>query len=537
MTDVATAPSARPALTADAMRSADHHTMETFGLPSVTLMEVAGRGAAASIEETYGPIEDTPVLILCGKGNNGGDGLVVARHLFEAGARVHVVLTAEQNALSDEPARNLDLLRTLQSESPAGERLTVHVFDGLDTLEDCIHSPAPHLYVDALLGTGLTSAVRTPVRSLVEWVNRQRAPVLSIDVPTGLHSDTGAVLGVAVKADYTVTMAAPKVGLLVGQGPTCAGTVEVVDIGIPSFVLGEAAKMSGCAYQTSDDAVRTWWPERSRDAYKYSVGTAMVVGGTPRFSGAPSMASKAAVRSGAGYVTCACPETVHSTLAGTHPSVPSLPLPTAAEGGIAPDAALRTLAEERYDALLVGPGLGRHPSTERFVRRLAETTDVPLVLDADGLNAVAGHIDDTLKAADGQRILTPHPGEFRRMVGADVDLTDRVRRVQEYAERWNVVLLLKGHPSIVSDPNGRTYLASTGSSALATAGTGDVLAGQCVGHLAQGMSPLHSAATALHLGGAAARRYGATRDPRTMAATDLIDELPRAARERLGSQQ
>jgi hydroxyethylthiazole kinase-like uncharacterized protein yjeF len=322
------------------------------------------------------------------------------------------------------------------------------------------------------------------------------------------------------------------VGMFVGEGPAHAGPVETVDIGIPAFVLDRVARKPGCVHRTTDAAARAWWPRRPADAYKYSVGTAIVVGGSPRFTGAPVLASKAAVRSGAGYVTCACPESAQPAVAGKLTTVPTLPL-AGTDDGLTPDAADR-VTDERADALLVGPGLGRAPDTRRFVHRLIKTADVPLVLDADGLNVLADLDADWSAHADGSWILTPHAGEFRRLAGAGADLADRVRVVQEHAHRWNVVLLLKGQPSIVAGPEGRTYLASTGTTALAAAGTGDVLAGQCVGLLAQGVPPVHAAAAALHLGGAAAQRYATSRDPRTMAASDLLEELPRATRERLG---
>lgn len=522
------------ALTADAMREADRYTIEDYGLPSFTLMEAAGRGSAERIQAAYGPLEDETIVVLCGKGNNGGDGLVVARRLLTAGAHVHLVLTDSPDALRDDAAQNLSLLRHLEDEDPAGKRLVVQELDTIEGLTETVNSLRPRLFVDALLGTGLTSALREPIRSLVEWVNARPAPTVAIDVPTGLHSDTGAILGVAVQADRTVTMAAPKVGLLVGEGPDRAGTIETVDIGIPPFVLDRAAKKPGCVRQTTDASVRTWWPDRAHDAYKYSVGTVLVVGGAPQFTGAPIMASKAAGRSGAGYVTCACPETVHSTLAEALTTVPTLPLPTHKEG-LDPDAALEALEDplERADALLVGPGLGRASQTERFVRRLVQGANVPLVVDADGLNALAGHVEEVAVQRNAPWLLTPHAGEFRRLAGEEADLTDRVHTVQEYARRWDGTCLLKGAPSLVSDPDGRTFVGSTGTPALATAGTGDVLAGQCVGLLAQGVPPVEAAAAALHLGGAAAERYSATRDPRSMVATDLLDMLPRVASERL----
>ncbi len=525
-----------PALTADAMRAADRYTIDEYGLPSFTLMETAGRGCAEHIQDAYGPLENEAVVVLCGKGNNGGDGLVVARHLLIEGTRVHVVLASAPDALSDDAAHNLSLLRQLEANGTAGERLTIGTLEGLNALTEAVAPLRPCLYVDALLGTGLTSDVREPIRGLVTWVNEREVPTVALDVPTGLHSDTGAVLGVAVRADRTVTMAAPKVGLRVGEGPTRAGTVEVVDIGMPPFVLDRAAEKTGCARETTDAAVQAWWPAREDDAYKYSVGTALVIGGAPQFTGAPVMAAKAAGRSGAGYVRCAGPETIHSTLAGALTTIPTLPLPTADGNGIDPDAAPDALADaaDTADALLVGPGLGRAPGTAQFVRRLVRTADTPLVLDADGLNALSGHIDELAGQRQAPWVLTPHAGEFRRLAGEEGTLTDRVRVAQTYAERWDAVCLLKGMPSVVAGPGGRTFLGSITTPALATAGTGDVLAGQCVGLMAQGVSPLNAAAAALHVGGAAAERYGATHDPRSMVATDLLDTIPRVAAERFG---
>lgn len=520
--------SSPPALTADAMGTADQYTINEFGIPSFTLMESAGRECAEAIRSAYEP--DGPVIVLCGKGNNGGDGLVVARQLVQAGWRVHVVLTSARDELRNDPARNLNLLEQIRDERD-GNQLTIATLDTLGALAETASRLRPTLYVDALLGTGLTSEVREPIRSLVEWLNDRSTSVVSVDVPTGLHSDTGVVLGEAVEATHTITMAAPKVGLLIGDGPTYAGMVEVVDIGIPEFVLDRVVGQPGCVRQTTDSAVRQWWQPRKRDAYKYSAGVALVVGGSAQFTGAPILASKAAVRNGAGYVRCACPEPIQSTLSPSLPSVPTRPLPTT-ETGISPDAAA-LLEEERADAILVGPGLGRGESTQRFIQRLAAHETRPLVIDADGLNALAEADTDWQNDAAENWILTPHEGEFRRLAG-DVDLTDRVRVVQTHAERWGVVLVLKGHPSVVAGPSGQTYVSRTGTPALATAGTGDVLAGQCVSLLSQKLSPLEAAAAALHIGGAAAHRYAKTQDPRTMAAPDVIDELPAVVHQRFG---
>jgi len=520
-----------PLLTAEAMRAADRYTMETYGIPNFALMESAGRAAADVLMEAYGPAGEAALLVLCGKGNNGGDGLVVARQWATAGARVHVVLMHEPDALRDAPARNLDLLRHLRDESPAGNRITITTFADVDTLAAETQSLQPTLAVDALLGTGLTSDVREPMASVVRWLNDHPGPVAALDIPTGLHSDTGQILGDAVRAERTVTMAAQKVGLVLGEGPACTGAVDVVEIGIPPFVIDDAEEShAACARATSDAAAAAWWPRRARDAYKYSAGTVLVVGGAPPFAGAPAMAAQAAARSGAGYVMCAAPAPVRPALAAKLTTVPVHGLPVADDGGLDPDAALDALASllDTADALLVGPGLGRDASTEQFVRALLQQTALPTVIDADGLNALAADVDALADHANGQWLLTPHAGEFRRLAG-DMDLTLRVRTAQTHAMRWNSTVLLKGQPSLAAGPDGPVYVSAAPSPALATAGTGDVLAGQCAALLAQGVAPPEAAACALHLGGRAAQRYAERRDARTMVATDLIDALPRVA--------
>ena len=520
-------------LTAEAMREADRITIEDFGLPGFTLMETAGRGAASALAQAQGPPSSMRVVVLCGKGNNGGDGLVVARHLVEKGAHVHVVLTAQSREMRADPEHNLTLLRTLQSESDASDRLTITSYSGLDALAGTAEPFRPTLYVDALLGTGLTSALREPIASIVGWLNKQRAPVAALDVPTGLHSDTGEVLGDAVRADRTVTMAAMKTGLAVGRGPEHAGKTEVVDIGMPRYVLNQVSGRSGCAFRTTDADLQQWWPPRRADAHKYSVGMAVVVGGAPGYTGAPILSSRAAARAGAGYVACACPKAIQPALSRQLTAVPTIALPQADDGGLAPGIvdALGDL-HDKARALLVGPGLGRAASTQDAVLDLLATTDRPVVVDADGLNALAGHADRLAELSDGRFILTPHAGELKRLAGDDADLSDRVGTAQSYAERWNSILLLKGMPSVVAAPDGRAFVCGTGGPALATAGTGDVLAGLCAGLLAQGVAPLEAAAGALHLGGAAADRYATHADPRTLQAPDLIEQVPAVARER-----
>lgn len=526
-------PSLPPVLTADAMREADRVTIEDFGVPSFTLMESAGRGAADCLADAYGPLTERGVMVLCGKGNNGGDGLMVARQLLARGATVHVVLSAAPDALRDDPARNYGLLEQLAGAH--GDRLGLHAFDTTAALDALARRTRPALFIDALLGTGLTSALREPIDGIVRWLNEQPAPTVALDVPTGLHSDTGAVLGTAVDADRTITMAALKAGLLIGAGPRPTGAIDVVEIGIPDHVIEHTLDAPGCARLTTDAAIAAWLPTRSHDAHKYSAGMALVVGGAPGYTGAPVMSSLAAARAGAGYVACATPAAVQSILAGKMTEVPTIALPDG-DTGLQPDAALHALEApmDKARALLVGPGLGRAAGTTQFVRDLLRASDHPAVIDADGLNALAedpAPLDQTA----GRWILTPHAGEFRRLAGDDADLDDPIRTAQTYAQRWNCVLLLKGMPSIVAAPNGTAFVNGTGNPALATAGTGDVLAGLCVSLLAQGLPPTQAALCALHLGGAAADRYAAHTESRTMMALDLLTQLPPVLNERFRS--
>lgn len=522
-----------PLLSAEAMRAADQFAIEDLGLPSRVLMESAGRAAADRIAETFGPLDKKSVAIFCGKGNNGGDGLVVARRLLALGTgRVRVVTTSED--LSDDAAANARLLEELRDETSA-DRLSMETFDdpgALDTL------PPADVHVDALLGTGLTSELREPIRSLVGWLNEQRAATAALDVPTGLQSDTGAILGEAVRADLTVTMGARKTGLAMREGPAHAGHVAVAEIGIPAFALHRPAAEGedGCAFLTTDDAVRDWLPERTHEAHKYRVGLALVVGGAPGMTGAAVMSSSAAARAGAGYVACACPAGAQETINAHLTSVPTTALPTQPDGELDPRPALDALAGhlDKAGGLLVGPGLGQAEGTARLVRLLLEETDVPAVIDADGLNALAEQRDAWFEKHSRRRwVLTPHAGEFTRLAGEeDPDLSDRLRTAQAYARRWQCVLVLKGFPSVAAGPQGRAYVCGTGNPGLATAGTGDVLAGLAAGLLAQGVPPLQAAAGAFHLGGAAADRFAASRAGRTLLAPDLVEELPPLLHER-----
>ncbi len=505
-------------MSSDGQRIADQETIEAFGLSGRTLMELAGSGAARVMGREFAPLAGRRIAIFCGKGNNGGDGFVAGRWLHERGASVDIL--APPSVSTADAAHNLTLLRKVASES---NRLRI------GSLQD---NTQADLYVDALLGTGVGSPLREPMLGLVARLNAANGPVVSLDVPTGLHPDRGTVLGQAVRAAYTVTMGALKPGLVLGDGPELAGRVEIVDIGVPRTIMDRAHGLSGRIWLTTDAAVAGLLPNRARHAHKYSVGMALVVGGAPGLTGAPAMASRAAARIGAGYVTCATRASLQPVLAGKLTEIATVALPETDSGRMDVGQALRTLEVRmaKASAILVGPGLGRDPEAAELARQLVRTAELPMVVDADGLNALVDMEGELGALARGRLILTPHEGEFRRLV--DIDLADRVGAARACAERWNSTLLLKGMPSVVASPTGEVYICATGNPALATAGTGDVLAGLCAGLLAQGLSPTEAAVCAVHLGGAASDRYASRGEGRSMMAMDLVRELPGLLSER-----
>lgn len=512
-----------PILTAEAMREADRRTIEHFGIPAFTLMEVAGRTAVAELKKHIHLSPDMHVVCLCGKGNNGGDGYVIARVLANQGIKTTVVSAAPENELTEDAARNYRLLLEMVQHDPFSQlHLTQFAFESqLDTL------PEPDVIIDALLGTGIKSTLRPPYSYLVHWANTKPAFTLAVDIPSGLHADNGKVLGEAVQADLTVSMGAHKTGLFLGEGYAYSGDKVATEIGIPRYLIHDASSMEGCALVPTFDEIRNLLPQRSLFAHKYSVGMTLIVAGAPGLTGAATLASQAAEQSGTGAVVCASPQEIQPILAGKMTEVMTLGIP-GTKNGIDAQKALDLLAPrlQKASALLIGCGMGQLPDTQSFIRALATSgTGCPIILDADGLNAFQGHTHLFEEHAEGKWILTPHLGEFKRLTGEDVDLQNRIHTVKKYATSWNCVLILKGVPGLVGTPDGSVYINPGVNNALATAGTGDVLAGLCAGLLSQGLSPKHAALCAMHIGIQAANSYSDQFHPSTMRASDLITHI------------
>jgi NAD(P)H-hydrate epimerase len=489
---------------AETMRGVDRWAIEDQGVAGLDLMERAGTGVARAVEVHDC---DGPVAVLCGKGNNGGDGLVVARLLRESGREVTVVCVAAPEEFKGDAATNL---ARLPGEAP------VAIAQGAAAIEQA------SVIVDALLGTGFAGEPHGAVGEAIRLVNAASGAVVAVDVPSGVDASTG-VSGEAVHADVTVTFHASKPGLWIMPGKRHAGEVRAIDIGIP-----RGAPM-GARIGLMRSAIAELLPRRAGDSTKFASGQVVVAGGSRGLTGAPRMATHAAMRAGAGYVIACVPASAQEVLVSA--ATPELMTRGVAEsdGAFEPAAVAQTIESIRPGgALALGPGIGRSDHAVAFARELALAAKAPMVLDADGLNAHAGRLSD-LRGRQAPTVLTPHAGELARLLELDSKQIERerLRHVRAAAEQSGAVVVLKGDDSLIADPSGYVAVSRGGSPALATAGTGDVLTGVVAALLAQGLEAFEAASAAVWLhaaaGREAARRHGA---PEGVIASDVIEALP-----------
>ncbi|HWJ51322.1 MAG TPA: NAD(P)H-hydrate dehydratase [Solirubrobacteraceae bacterium] len=491
-----------PLLPAETMRAVDRWAIDECGVSGLDLMERAGAAVARAVELAA---PDGPVTVVCGKGNNGGDGLVVARLLRDAGRAVSVICTAPPGEFTGDALTNLE---RLQGAPPTQ-------LDG--PLDPCA------VVVDALLGTGFEGEPRGAVADAIDAVNASGAQVVSVDVPSGVDASTGVVAGRAVRADTTVTFHAAKPGLWIRPGKAHAGQVETIDIGIPRGAPGAAS------IGLIDASVLRALRRRGAASTKFTSGHVLVAGGSRGLTGAPTMAARASMRAGAGYVTACVPASLQAILASSGtPELMTVGLPDE-DGALKAEGVAEVLRRvERGGALALGPGLGRSAGAVAFARTLAHDAQIPLVLDADGLNAHAGRLED-LSARSAATVLTPHAGELARLLeldgGEEVE-RDRLRHVRSAAERSAAVVVLKGDDTLVAAPDGRVAVSRGASPALATAGTGDVLTGIVAALLAQDLDAFTAASAGVWLharaGREAARRVELAEG---VVASDVIDAI------------
>ena len=496
------------AVTAAEMRALDRWTIE-HGTPGHVLMERAGAGASRVLRERLRQPRGA-VVVVCGRGNNGGDGFVIARHLRRARVPVEVWLAARPEDVQGDAARMLAKWRRLR-----GPVRTLATAADVDAL--CRRLAGAAAVVDALFGTGLNAPVTGLAADVIAAINGCGAPALAVDIASGLSADTGMPLGTAVRATVTATFGYPKVGQLIYPGVEHTGLLAVVDIGIPPAALAAVGPRTALL---EEEEVGRLLPPRPRDAHKGRFGHVLVIAGSRGKTGAALLATQAAARAGAGLTTLAVPAPLQPVVESQVREAMTAALPAGTD-----DAALDALLDAR-SAIACGPGLGLAEETRALVANVVRRARVPLVLDADGLNAVAG--TGLLRARGGPTVITPHPGEMARLVGSDTAHVqgDRLGVAREFARAEGVVVVLKGARTIIARPDGGAAISPTGNPGMASGGTGDVLAGIIGGLLAQGLAPYDAAVLGVFAHGAAGDAVAARQGEVGLLAGDIAAELP-----------
>ena len=507
-------------VTSKEMREMDRQTIEDVGIPGVVLMENAGIGTFRVIQKLLDEVENPLVFVFCGKGNNGGDGFVIARHLWDCGVGVRIFIVGKPEDLKGDALVNFNILRKLN--------ISINFLYSGQELEEALEIQ-PDLIVDALLGTGIQGEVRGFMKEVIQAINAYRCPIVAVDVPSGLNADLPIVEGVAVKADVTVTMALPKRCHVFYPAKAHVGELFIADIGIPHFIR-QTDEVKVQMVEKTDIVL----PERPRDAHKYNCGKVAVLAGSPGYTGAAALTAEGALRIGAGLVILAVPEELNPIMETKLTEVITRPYPSKNNKTI-DRASLPHLQEllEWCDVLAIGPGLGRAPENQEAIIELLKDFSKPAVVDADALFAMANH-PDILKQPRPHWIITPHHGEFLRLlpnVTREQLKKELVDLSIDFSTRHKINLLLKGAPSLVSDISGNVFINSTGNPGLASGGTGDVLTGFTAGLMAQGLDPAVAGYTANYLHGMCADKIVEQTTEFTLTATDLIKCLGQVLKE------
>jgi NAD(P)H-hydrate epimerase len=508
-------------VTAEEMREMDRLTIEKHAVPGLTLMERAGEGVAKAIVERFQGIAKKGVLIVAGKGNNGGDGFVVARLLKKKQIPCEVALLARQDELSNAAGDNLRAFLKIKG------KVTEIGSNSLELLDRLIHKKA--LIIDAILGTGMKHEVRGLFAEAIAMINASGLPVVAIDIPSGLDTDRGTPLGVAVQAVLTVALGYPKLGQVIYPGVNYVGDLVVADIGIAAEAVAEVAPKTELL---DPETIRRLVPRREPDTHKGTYGHVVVVAGSRGKTGAAILACRAAMRTGAGLVTLAAPHSLNNIFASSLVEVMTEPLRDNAAEEVEPlgDHDWDRLLE-RKNALLFGPGIGVNATTQNMVRWLLRNLSIPWVIDADGLNNLALEMP-RLRQARTRPVLTPHPGEMARLTGKSTSAvnTDRVGIARTFALEHRCPLVLKGARTVLATAEGKVFINPTGNPGMASGGMGDVLAGILAALLGQGFSAEDAMKLAVYLHGFVGDTAAAQKGDIGLIASDIIDGLPAGIR-------
>jgi hydroxyethylthiazole kinase-like uncharacterized protein yjeF len=506
-------------LNAAQMRDADRQTIDEIGIPSMVLMENAGRQVVAALEATYDDLPDRHVAVLCGPGNNGGDGFVVARTLYQRSVGVSVFVIATMAAIKGDARLNLEILG----------RLGLTVVEISDEQAWDLHFSEISkcdLIVDAIFGTGLKSPLAGMMQTVAADVNASGIPVIAVDLPSGMSADHAEPIGECLRAALTVTLAAPKLPLVLPPAEAEAGSIVVADIGIPPEVIDNLA---GPRLELlTREHMREILQPRESDSHKGDYGRVLIVAGSRGKSGAAHLAAIGALRSGAGLVTVATPASTQPIIAGMGAEYMTVPLDETADGRVAPSA-LDAILPLEQDVIAAGPGLGTGPDVERFVRGLVQNTDAPLILDADALNALAAEPELLQNGGEGARpiVITPHPGEMARLAHTTVDAVqaNRLDVARDFAVQHQIYVVLKGYRTLVATPDGKVFINPLGNAGMATGGTGDVLTGVLAAWLAQLLDAEAACKIAVYLHSLAGDLTEADEGEVAMTAGDLASHL------------
>jgi ADP-dependent NAD(P)H-hydrate dehydratase / NAD(P)H-hydrate epimerase len=512
-------------VTADEMQRMDRATIESFGIPGRVLMENAGRGATTFFLNTVYRNHPGSVGIVAGRGNNGGDGFVMARYLRQKGVRVTVFLLSERDRVKGDAAANLRLLDTMGV--PVLDLADAPAFESQKSL-----MRHQHVWIDAILGTGLSSDVRGYFKTVINFINQHGRPVFAVDIASGLNADTGQVCGVCIQAVATATFGFAKIGHLSFPGRTHSGQLKIIDIGIPPQVT---AKIGSRQRLITPGTLIGEIPLRSATAHKGQTGHLLILAGSPGKTGAAAMTATAAMRAGAGLVTLGIPKSLNPAIETMVTEAMTVGMPETADGALdesAYDSVMSLIVGKR--CLAAGPGLGTHASTGRLIVRLIEDSPIPMVVDADGLNLIAAE-PSVLSKRRSAIVLTPHPGEMARLSGhttAEIQ-SDRIGHARYFAERHRVHVVLKGAATVVALPDGTVFINPTGNPGMASGGMGDALTGLIAGLIVQGMEVGAAARAGTYLHGLAADRLAQQKAPFGYLAGEVIDTLPEAMDELL----
>lgn len=512
-------------VTSAEMREIDRITIEKHGIPGAVLMERAGLSVALKVKELF---EEKKVIVLAGGGNNGGDGIAAARNLYNWGWNVRILLLVRKDKLSPDCREQYRIAKQMG--------VAMEFRKSIDQRD--LHGA---IVIDALLGTGINRPVTAPMTGVIRFLNGFPVKVVSVDVPSGISSDTGQVMSEAVRADITVTFGLPKIGHMLFPGADHTGTLFVEDIGFPQALLSDDRLLT----ETLEKEMMCGLiPERPKYSHKGHYGHVLIVAGSKGKTGAALMAAEACLRTGAGLVTIGVPETIAGIFQSRVKEEMILLLPDTGQGTISAAAAdpIRDFLDHRADILAFGPGITVSEDTSGLVADLLENVTVPMVLDADALNALGGR-KELIKKVNAPVVLTPHAGEMVRLLmlhaagrstkKAEGEIrkeleTARVAVSRAYARETGACLVLKGAPTVIADPEGRVLLNTTGNPGMATAGTGDVLTGMIAGFLGQGLNPLDASCLAVFMHGLAGDIAARSKGMHSLIASDIIGAIPEA---------